>query len=212
MQCPLCLNSASSQRISCSNAVYYHCSACDLVYKDKSHWLSPDQERARYLQHENTLENQGYVQMFERFIDSAVSPFLKVGSELLDFGCGPEPVLKVLLERRGYRVDTYDPFFAPEPIFANKSYDGIVCTEVFEHFYYPAREIQLLCQHLKKAGFLSVMTHLRPSSISFCEWWYRRDNTHVTFYSVNTMQWIAENKPLQLVYCDEQKTAVFQKL
>ncbi len=87
-------------------------------------------------------------------------------------------------------MSVYDPFFAPDPAVLDGSYDFITCTETVEHFFSPADEFERLNKMLRNGGWLGVMTEMRNDS-SFENWWYTRDPTHVCFYRVETMEWIA---------------------
>lgn len=110
---------------------------------------------------------------------------------VLDYGSGPNPVLVELLQRRGYRAVGYDPLFAPDTDLS-EPFDAILAVEVFEHFAAPAREIKRITSLLRPGGRLIIHTLLHRGPNSFGDWWYARDLTHVTFYSLRTMRWIAD--------------------
>jgi len=211
-ECRLC-GSSSCSPIHCDNdnTLYHSCSVCGLVFMDVKSILPAADEKSRYQLHDNTLDNKGYVKMLTGFLEKGVVPYLDQGASLLDFGSGPGPVLQTLLQRRGYDVDIYDPFFAPERVFAAKEYDGITATEVLEHFSDPASDIALLCSCLRTDGILAIRTEFLTDLAGFCNWWYRQDETHVAFYSSKTLRWIEENFPLKLLACRDGKIAVFRK-
>jgi 2-polyprenyl-3-methyl-5-hydroxy-6-metoxy-1,4-benzoquinol methylase len=147
---------------------------------DGSHYLSPEKQKERYLEHNNSEENQGYVEMFEGFIAAAVNPFAKKGSRVLDFGCGPGPVLAGLLSKYGYSVDTYDLFFDPNDKFQSQNYDVISLTEVLEHLNDPLETLRDLARRLNPQGVFAIMTLFHPNDQeTFSKWWYRKDPTHV---------------------------------
>ena len=81
-----------------------------LLQDENNGFFSENEEKKRYEQHNNSLEEPGYVNMFENLIELHVRP-LKNVKNILDFGSGPYPVLKILLERKNYQVDIFDPFF-----------------------------------------------------------------------------------------------------
>lgn len=205
--CPLCHSLARG--IPSAKTLLYHCPTCDLIYKDKSLHLSAGEERKRYETHNNTLENQGYVQMFQEFITTAILPFVGSDVTILDYGSGPTPVLKQLLEQRGFVVTAYDPFFAPS-LGRNTTYDLITCTEVLEHVFDPLSMWQRLLSLLSSKGVLAIMTHFHPGDADTAEWWYLRDNTHVTFYSAQTFAWVAQKFNLNIIYNDGAKTIVLR--
>jgi hypothetical protein len=118
---------------------------------------------------------------------------LPAGARGLDFGCGPVEGMKKLLFPLKFSVESYDPFFFPREELLNIRYDFVLCSEVAEHFFEPDREFARLSQLVKPGGWLGVSSELAPQDRSvFQNWWYRRDPTHVTFYSEATVLWIAK--------------------
>jgi hypothetical protein len=115
---------------------------------------------------------------------------LATGSEGLDFGAGPGPTLSGMLQERGFRMRTYDPFFAPDVDALERRYDFITCTETAEHFFNPAREFELLDRLLRPGGLLGVMTGMVQDGRSLRSWRYARDPTHVALYRPETMLWV----------------------
>lgn len=191
---------------------YYHCRQCDLIYIDEEAIVAPKEEKARYEEHDNTRENEGYVNMFERFIEKVIEPYENEIETVLEFGCGPGPVLADLLAERGFSVDKYDPYFYPKKVFKNKKYDLITATEVFEHLEKPLVEIKNLAGHLRKGGYLAVMTSFHPGADEFKDWWYKWDPTHITFYNERTFAEISERCLLSIVYIGEDKYCLFKRL
>lgn len=208
--CPLC-GSADNTAATIGEKIYYFCRECDLAYLAAEFYPSPEKEKERYLLHNNSLEDKGYVAMLEAFLERAVLPFVGKDIEALDFGCGPAPVLQVLLERKGIRTDIYDPYFAPELPPPGKRYGLITCTEVLEHVQDPRSVWQFFCQRLQPGGILAAMTSFRPPREQFARWWYRQDFTHVCFYSRQTFRWIHQHYPLLLVFLDNKNTVVMRR-
>ena len=66
-----------------------------------------------------------------------------------------------------------------------------MCTETAEHFYEPNKEFMRLDSLLEKGGWLGVMTNFYNDSIDFEDWYYRKDPTHVVFYTEQTLEVIA---------------------
>lgn len=147
--------------------------------------------------------------MFERFAAVGVTPYISAGSRVLDYGCGPEPVLAGLLKKKGYAVDTYDLFFHPSESFQFKTYNLITLTEVLEHLPNPLEVLEALKWKLAPQGFIALMTLFHPNdSEKFSKWWYRRDATHVSFYTVKTIQRLAEILEMKVLFTDGERTAV----
>ena len=186
---------------------YYYCNDCEVIFIDQEAIVDPDQEKQRYEGHDNNHQNKGYVAMFEDFIQQLLEPYIDLEkiNDVLDFGCGPGPVLADLLDARNFDVDRYDPYFFPEKIFENKKYDLITSTEVFEHFSDPVKEMQLLTSHLKESSYLALMTSFHPGPDEFEDWWYKWDPTHIVFYNQKTFEKLALNFGLEIIYTDREK-------
>jgi len=214
MNCPLC-GSLAAWFASGEGRAYHLCPCCALIFVPEAHFISREEEVKRYLEHENSLDNPGYVAMFQKKIDLLATACPGARSAL-DYGCGYEPVLKALLERQGYRADVYDENFFPAPP-PRADYDLVISTETFEHFKAPAREIEKILSLLSPAGFLAVMTRFAPaggggpSRADFDRWYYKRDPTHIVFYSEKTFSWIADHFDLAIVYNNREDFVVLQK-
>ena len=205
-QCKLC---GSDTEIVMEEPIYYHCPNCDFIFIDDEFIIDYEEEKGVYDQHENSLENEGYVNMFKDFIARAITPHKEDIRTALEFGSGPGPVLAHLLKEEGVKIiDIYDPYFAPEKIFHGKKYDLITSTEVFEHFSDPYKEIEMLKKHLDQNGIMAIMTlfhNYGSDDFDFSDWWYIRDKTHISFYSPRTFEWIADHFGLELIYHDEKR-------
>ena len=110
----------------------------------------------------------------------------------LDFGSGPGPTLSVMLEELGYNMDIYDYFYHNDPKGFEKRYDFITTTEVIEHLHNPYDEILKLWNLLNKNGVLGIMTAFRPDDKKFKNWYYKRDLTHVRFFTEKSFTQLAE--------------------
>lgn len=170
---------------------YYSCSDCGGVFLDPRDRLGQEEERARYLLHRNDVYDQGY-RSFASPLVEAVAARQERGDKGLDFGAGPGPVASKMLEEMGYETRLYDPFFHDDPAALAASYDYIICSEVMEHFYDPAKEFALLRRRLVPGGRLYCMTEMLRDGVDFARWHYKEDPTHVFFYAERTLRWIAE--------------------
>lgn len=197
MNCPLCLTTTASQLE--PSRPTYQCSHCHLVFIDPDQHLELEAEKARYLMHENTLDNPGYREFLEQ-LWIPLRHHLKPAVNGLDFGCGPTEAFRELAAESGFQVESYDPFFKPHKELLVNKYNFIFCSEVVEHFYQPHKEFTLLSGLLKPGGVLAVMTERLEDWSQFAQWHYQREPSHVCFYPEQTMHWIARYWGWELIY------------
>lgn len=171
-------------------AEYWRCNGCEAVLLDESCLPTPRDERAHYELHENDIDDPRYRAFVSRLGDPLLAR-LEPGSEGLDYGCGPGPVLATILREHGHSAALYDPFFKPNTAALERTYDFIVCCEVVEHFHSPEREFARLDRLLRPGGWLGLMTCFRTEDHLFASWHYRRDPTHVVFYKEETFRAVA---------------------
>ena len=186
MTCPLC----SGDRCSLKAKEFWTCSNCKLVFRDPRVHLTAACERERYDLHQNKITDSGYLEFLKPII-YAVKETKPVASYGLDFGSGPSPVLSECLNREGFVVQNYDPFFGPRDLEEIAGLDFVTCVEACEHFFNPAREFTTMFNLLKPDGVLLVMTLLATAETEFSNWWYARDLTHVLFFCEETLRWLA---------------------
>jgi hypothetical protein len=212
--CPLC-HSKTDFFLAGENREYHLCPSCQLISVPEKFLIPIEDETHRYLEHENSLDNEGYVNMFLQKIEIVKSICPKIQTAL-DYGCGYEPVLQTLLNRNGYLADGYDPNFFPDGERAS-SYDLIISTETFEHFREPGNELLRIMARMTKGGYLAVMTRLYPKQNGLpCKkdfgcWYYKRDPTHIAFYCLETFSWIADHFCLEIVYINDFDFIVMRK-
>ncbi len=180
---------------------FMRCPVCELIFVPDEYYLSPQDEAARYRLHENTLSNEGYVRMFLEKI-ALIHQYCPDAHIVLDYGCGPEPVLAHLLRREGFNCDFYDPYFFP--VLPEGFYDLVISTEVFEHFRDIRAELCRIRSLLNPGGFLAVMTSFHDTIKDFGNWWYISDPTHVCFFSTCTFEWIEKEFGFSRVYTDRK--------
>jgi len=184
------------ERCSGSGRDYLHCARCDCVFVPDEFVLSVDEERARYLLHENDPADRGYRRFLGRLLERVV-PLVAPGAEGLDYGCGEPAVLAEMLRAAGLDVTGYDLYFRPDDAALQRDYDFIVCSETAEHFREPLGEFRRLEGMLRAGGILGVMTGMPECWSGFEHWHYRHDKTHICFYSPRTMGFIAETLGLR---------------
>jgi len=214
MECPLCYYPSTKNFFRSEIRDYLLCPQCGLIFVPPRFFLPKDEEVARYLEHQNSLESEGYVNMFQEKID-AVAKICPRAKTALDYGCGYEPVLTALLSRAGYRAEGYDANFFPQRGL-NSIYDLVISTETFEHFKEPGKEIKTIRSLLAPAGFMAVMTRQYPEkdggpdAVSFRNWYYQRDPTHICFYSAKTFAWIARSNGFKILYDNGKDFIILQ--
>jgi hypothetical protein len=163
-----------------------------LVFLSIAQRLLPAKEWAHYQLHRNSHEDHDYCEFLQRLV-RPLSERLKPGANGVDMGSGPVPVLAQLLQERGFACAVYDPFFAPDTQIFKRRYDFVSASEVIEHLHQPEQTLSTWWQLLEPGGWLAVMTNMqRPSADQFGAWYYRRDPTHVCFWSVASFTWLAQ--------------------
>ncbi len=197
MQCSLC-DSKTMLFVHIEERKFFSCTKCKAVLLCPLHYLSPEEEKERYLLHQNDIHDIGY-QNFVSPIVQSISREYNANHTGLDFGSGSGPVITSLLTEKGYNIITYDPFFDPNNSALENKYDYIVCCEVMEHFHNPSREFSLLFSLLNPEGKLYCKTSLYNKNINFRSWWYKNDPTHVFFYTTDTLLWIKNRFKFKLL-------------
>lgn len=183
--CPLCNSNAKLF----FESKYFRCSNCNGIFVAKAYLPDSVAEKKRYNNHQNNVNDAGYRNFVSPIFNGVIKNY-KPEHKGLDFGAGPGPVVASMLLEKGYQIALYDPFFQPDKTVLNTQYDYIVCCEVVEHFHRPGAEFSNLHKLLKPGGTLFIMTYLFEPGIDFATWPYRRDFTHVFFYTFETFQWI----------------------
>lgn len=208
MNCRLCLNNKMTIVSGIDSRNYYLCENCKLINVDTNDFINPNDEKKRYLSHNNGIEYAGYV----NFLNRAITPALKyLNSNMvgLDYGCGYNPTLSKILSGHNIICEDYDPFFIKNEF--KRKYDFIFSTEVFEHFYYPKEEIEKLINLLVNKGILIIMTERWKNLDQFKDWYYARDNSHVSFYNDATFNFIGITYGFAKIYDDKHQVIILRK-
>lgn len=210
MNCRLCLSNNELIEISGKdNREYILCDNCKLVNVHPEYFLNEQEEKERYLEHQNGIHHKGYVDFLNRAIDPALD-YLNSGMIGLDYGCGYAPTISKLLRRRGIRCENYDPIFFKKTL--TKKYDFIFSTEAFEHFFHPMKEMEKLMDLLKPGGYLIIMSERWTEEEKFNSWYYTTDPTHVAFYHNETFDFICNKYALDKIYDDGSRVIILRKL
>ena len=189
--CPLCLFPKTSIWTEINKDDYFNCPLCGLVFLDKNKLPSANDEINEYLLHNNNPSDIGYQTHLKKLI-MPLLPYINQTQQGLDFGCGYNPSIAVIMNDMGYNVANYDAFFCNDNHILEQKYDFITCSEVVEHFHNPILEFNLLDKLLKPNGILAVMTQILFDNIEFNSWYYVKEISHVCFYRPKTLEWIAD--------------------
>ena len=201
VECPLCGSSEYRHHHRDERRDYFRCTECQLVFVPAKQRLTSDEEKAVYDQHQNHPDDPNYRKFLTQIFEP-VCELIKPPACGLDFGSGPGPTLSLMFIEAGYHMTIYDPIYATDKSALETEYDFITATEVFEHLFFPGKEIEKLISILKPGGWLGVMTRRIPLDKNFADWHYIRDPTHVCFYTEKTFYWIANRYNLRLKYSD----------
>jgi SAM-dependent methyltransferase len=188
--CPLCKSNAKWFCDYFNDVVeFFKCENCHGIFKSLKSYPKPETEKARYQTHNNDVHDRRY-QQFVSPITDAVQDDFENTSVGLDYGCGTGPVATHVLEKQGYSIKLYDPFFYPDENYENQLYDFIICCEVMEHFFHPDKEFSKLKKLLKSNSKLYCKTKMISNTMSvedFKNWYYKDDPTHVFFYTPRSL-------------------------
>lgn len=212
MNCKICNSSVTSMFDERNKWEFFHCKSCEFIFKNQKDYVDSDKELSQYNNHNNTMESPGYVNMFEKFIDATFEPYIDDITNVLEFGSGPGPVLSELLRQRRLTVDIYDKYFSPKKVYEGKEYDLITSTEVIEHIDNPLEVFEVFSKHIKKGGYLALMTQFHKNEEEhFKKWWYKNDPTHICFFRPNTFEVLAEMSGFEVLKHDSIKSVLLKK-
>lgn len=193
MKCIVCKSKSTETFKTRDNKEYWSCDNCSAKFLDQKHYISMTEEKERYLEHNNRVDDKNYRGFLSR-LSMPLKEKLSPNCKGLDFGCGHGPALADMLRSDGFDVDLYDPFFFPNKGVFSKQYDFITSSETVEHFFDPFKEFDTLNNLLAPKGWLAIMTSFLTTGDAFEDWYYRRDPTHVVFYSERTFEIIASQR------------------
>ena len=215
--CQLCKQ--DTLMICIKDVYFFQCPNCMLVKRDLNDRLTTNEEVDRYNQHVNKVDDVGYQNYFKKYIEEGLSPFINDKYRCLDYGSGPEPVLKHVLERDyNLEVNIYDKYYSTDSSVLNEKYDIITCTEVIEHIDDIMGLFNQFNYLLEDEGILFIMTNFHNLSIKdsygieeFSDWFYIRDKTHVSFFNINTFKKICDVFNFKEIYTNNKNIIVLQK-
>jgi len=190
---------------------YFECKRCNFIMKSKDTFVNFKEQKKRYDLHENSEDNLGYIEYFNRFVDF-ILPLTTTPKSALDFGCGATSLLSNILKEKNIDCDFYDPIYYPDNIY-NKSYDLILSVEVFEHLHNPKETFKTLVDKLNSNGYLAIQTAFHPEDRDkFLKWYYKLDPTHIVFFSSQTFQILAEEFGLEIIKDNKKQMILMRKI
>ena len=212
--CPLCRSPLATSGEAWDlprGGSYIRCLHCDLIFLDPHLRPGPEEERGRYLEHNNDPDDERYRAYLHGFASEALTPYLEAPAQVLDFGSGPAPVFAEVLGELGYAASIFDPFFAAGRDWEDARFDAVTMIEVAEHLFEPLAEFRRLCGVLRPGGCLALRTLLHYSDRErFADWWYRGDPTHVCFYSPRSFEVLAGLLEIELVDIKAGRSVIFR--
>lgn len=207
--CRLCGGAPEEKVLTSGDArKHFCCAECGMINTEERYFLTREEEKKRYLLHENNPFDKAY----RDFLMKAVSPaltYITREQEGLDYGAGPGPALSVILKEKGYKCADYDPFFFD--VLPEKQVGFIFATEVIEHFFFPKEEVKKMRELLLPGGFLTLMTQRYSSLENFEKWYYARDDSHVAFYHKKTFDLICEKFGFKKLFDDGERVVILEK-
>jgi len=213
LKCHICAKEALSFKDTKTDILYYYCKGCEYIFKSPEHHHDLAIQKKRYDLHQNDKNHPGYRAYYQYFLDFVMPLASHVVSDALDFGCGASALLSEMMTETGISCDYYDPIYHPNLPDENKKYDLIVSTEVFEHLHQPKAVFEKLLNRLNADGILAIQTQFHNNnSEDFLQWYYRRDATHIVFFTPKTFKVLCDRFGCQLLAHNGKNIAVIRKL
>ena len=211
MNCHICDKPTVSFNHEKTNITYYHCKACEYIFKSPECYQDFDTQKERYNLHTNDENDEGYKAYFRRFLDFTL-PLVGEPKTALDFGCGASSILAHMLEKKGIDCNYYDPIYHPNTLSNSKKYELIVSTEVFEHLHQPKEVFESLLEYLEEGGYLALQTQFHTNDEEdFKKWYYHQDPTHIVFFTAQTFKVLCENYGCTFVSDNRKNMVVIRK-
>lgn len=207
--CLLC-NAPADEFFRDKKRVFFQCRNCRSVFVPPSQFPEPEEEKNRYLEHNNDIYDERY-RRFVLPLAQEITDRQQRTDTGLDYGSGPGPVVTQMLREKQYRVITYDPYFKKNPEIFKSLYDYIFCSEVIEHFHDPKSEFEGLKTLLNPGGVLYCMTDMFTKEKEFASWGYKNDPTHVFFYHQKAFHWISEHFDFRDLIIRDRLILLFNK-
>jgi len=207
MKCKICGN--NNEKIFTAvvlnkyNVSYYYCSNCGFLQTEEPYWFSEAYKSPI------NIYDTGYLQRninLSKIVSFVLYFLFDKSGKFVDFG-GGYGIFVRLMRDIGFDFYLYEPY--TENLFArgfecknDMEVEALTAFEVFEHLPNPKDELEKMLSISKNIIFT---TELLPNPIPRPnEWWYYglEHGQHVSFYSEETLQYIAKQYELYYVHSE----------
>jgi hypothetical protein len=207
LDCKLCRSSKVISLGSNGTRTFLFCPVCELIFIPSDEWLSPEDEKARYANHENGADNPDYVRYLTN-ISHEIDRIPITHPRILDFGSGPEYVLTRVLLKRGIDCEPYDPVYGLGHEHLSSRFDIVMICETLEHVRDIQKELTLLQHICKPEGYVFIHTELYHRKEDFIHWWYAQDPTHINFFNGNAMGALSNMMERYVFYTNNKNVVI----
>ena len=203
MNCKVC--SAKSENVFSAKILhkydidYYHCSNCGFLQTEEPYWLEESYNSAIGIEDTGLLKRNLTLAKITSVI---IQSFFIKGGTFLDYA-GGYGIFVRLMRDIGFDFYWSDPF--AQNLLArgfdfneDENIELITAFECFEHFNNPINEIEKMFHISNNVLFSTRVFSEKPPQPD--SWWYYSLNSgqHISFYSVNTLKFIADKYNLYL--------------
>lgn len=175
---------------------YHKCKACGFLFTASFDDFTPD-DWGTY------IYNDDYIQVDPDYTGARSNNFSKLimqmfpneeKPEMLDFG-GGKGVLADILNKNGFKMDTYDPYSDINNTKPDQKYKMIFSFEVVEHSPNPIETFNEIFECLDDNGVFVFSTLLQPQPFQGLSWWYAGPrNGHISLHTPQSLAHCIQNK------------------
>jgi glycosyltransferase involved in cell wall biosynthesis len=176
---------------------FYLCNNCGLIFSDCS--LSQEEIKKHYQsQYANNFDWNKEAKALLEVVRFAVTP-----RKIFDFGSG-SGLLADAFRSMGCEVDNYEPMFHGDfrAENYNNSSDLVILNEVIEHIEDVLKTFDNVYSVTRPGGIIFIKTLTTDAIVNesnkfqelFNNWWYKDDQTHVSFFCQRTFEYICAMK------------------
>jgi hypothetical protein len=178
---------------------YYFCENCGYLQTEEPHWLEEAYIKSISLSDTGMIKRSLYLTQLSTII---INLYFNKNKKYLDFA-GGYGIFTRLMRDVGfdfYWIDKFTKNLVAQGFEyqENEKYELLTSFESFEHFEYPLKEIENMLKISKNILFSTELIKDKP--VSPGEWGYYEfeHGQHISFYSIKTLQYIANKYELNL--------------